>query len=83
MPQSRACPVQKDTTYLDYNKMVANREDDGLTENGGNRLILHLTIAVDPDFGQLQKLYGLGFPTKFSLALVDAITLTLVSKKTD
>lgn len=41
-----------DTTYLDYKKIVAKREDYGPIGNGGNGLILHTTLAVDPDFGQ-------------------------------
>lgn len=41
-----------DTTYLDYKKIVSKREDYGPTGNGGNGLILHTALAVEPDFGQ-------------------------------
>ncbi|GAX44244.1 hypothetical protein NIES4075_52620 [Tolypothrix sp. NIES-4075] len=41
-----------DTSFLDYKKIVEKREDYGLTGNGGNGLILHSCLAVDPDFGQ-------------------------------
>lgn len=41
-----------DTSFLDYKKIVDKREDYGPTGNGGNGLILHSCLAVDPDFGQ-------------------------------
>ncbi|MEC4813945.1 MAG: IS4 family transposase [Scytonema sp. PMC 1069.18] len=41
-----------DTTFLDYKKIVEKRDDYGPTGNGGNGLILHSCLAVDPDFGQ-------------------------------
>ena len=41
-----------DTTYLDYKKILEKRDDYGPTGNGGNGLILHSSLAVDPDFGQ-------------------------------
>lgn len=41
-----------DTSFLDYRKIVEKRENYGPTGNGGNGLILHSCLAVDPDFGQ-------------------------------
>ncbi len=42
-----------DTTYLDYyGNIVAKREGYGPIGNGGNGLILHNAIAVDPQLGQ-------------------------------
>lgn len=41
-----------DTTFLDYKKIVEKRDDYGPTGNGGNGLILHSCLAVEPDFGQ-------------------------------
>ncbi|MEH2247949.1 MAG: hypothetical protein V7K85_36065 [Nostoc sp.] len=41
-----------DTTYLDYKKILEKRDDYGSTGNGGNGLILHTSLALDPDFGQ-------------------------------
>ncbi|MBW4431066.1 MAG: hypothetical protein KME28_04850 [Pelatocladus maniniholoensis HA4357-MV3] len=41
-----------DTTYLDYKKILEKTEEYGPTGNGGNGLILHSSLAVDPDFGQ-------------------------------
>ena len=41
-----------DTSYLDYRNIVVKREEYGPTGNGGNGLILHTTLAVDPDLGQ-------------------------------
>ena len=41
-----------DTTYLDYKKILEKRDDYGPTGNGGNGLILHSSLALDPDFGQ-------------------------------
>jgi hypothetical protein len=58
-----------DTTYLDYKKIVVKREDYGSTGNGGNGLILHTALAVDPDLGQpvgllWQKLWHRKKPTQ-------------------
>ncbi|GJD22633.1 hypothetical protein RIVM261_075890 [Rivularia sp. IAM M-261] len=44
--------VLGDTTYLDYKKILEKREEYGPTGNGGNGLILHSSLAVDPDLGQ-------------------------------
>lgn len=41
-----------DTSFLDYKKIGEKRDDYGPTGNGGNGLILHSCLAVDPDFGQ-------------------------------
>ena len=41
-----------DTTYLNYKKILAKREGYGQIGNGGNGLILHTTIAVEPEQGQ-------------------------------
>nr|WP_238845354.1 transposase DNA-binding-containing protein [Nostoc edaphicum] len=42
-----------DTTYLDYKKNIRKKEMImGSTGNGGNGLILHSSLALDPDFGQ-------------------------------
>ena len=41
-----------DTSYLDYKEIVAKRQEYGPTGSGGNGLILHTTLAVDPDVGQ-------------------------------
>ncbi|WP_422614597.1 IS4/Tn5 family transposase DNA-binding protein, partial [Aetokthonos hydrillicola] len=41
-----------DTTFLDYKKIVEKREEYGPTGNGGNGLILHSCLALEPDFGQ-------------------------------
>ena len=41
-----------DTTYLDYKNIKAKREGYGQIGNGGNGLILHTTIAVEPEKGQ-------------------------------
>ena len=41
-----------DTTYLDYKKILAKREEYGPIGNGGNGLILHSTWAVNPENGQ-------------------------------
>ncbi|MDZ7950503.1 IS4 family transposase [Nostoc sp. DedQUE09] len=41
-----------DTSFLDYNKILDKRDDYGPTGNGGNGLILHTSLALDPDFGQ-------------------------------
>ena len=41
-----------DTSFLDYKKIKIKREEYGPTGNGGNGLILHTSLAVDPDSGQ-------------------------------
>lgn len=41
-----------DTTYLDYKKIKAKRDGYGHIGNGGNGLILHTTLAVEPIQGQ-------------------------------
>lgn len=41
-----------DTTYLDYRSIREKREGYGPTGNGGNGLILHSTLAIDPQNGQ-------------------------------
>lgn len=41
-----------DTTYLDYKNIKAKREGYGPIGNGGNGLILHTTLAVEPELGQ-------------------------------
>lgn len=41
-----------DTTYLDYKSIKAKREGYGPIGNGGNGLILHTTLAVEPEMGQ-------------------------------
>ena len=41
-----------DTTFLDYKKIKVKREEYGTIGNGGNGLILHTSLAVDPDCGQ-------------------------------
>jgi hypothetical protein len=41
-----------DTTYLDYKNIIAKREGYGPIGNGGNGLILHSTLAVEPGQGQ-------------------------------
>ncbi len=41
-----------DTTLLDYGSIKVKREGYGPTGNGGNGLILHSALAIDPKFGQ-------------------------------
>ena len=41
-----------DTTYLDYGGIVSKREGYGPQGNGGNGLLLHSALAVDPEQGQ-------------------------------
>lgn len=41
-----------DTTFLDYGKIMVKREGYGPTGNGGNGLILHTALAIDPQHGQ-------------------------------
>lgn len=41
-----------DTTFLDYKNIIAKREGYGPIGNGGNGLILHTTLAIEPLQGQ-------------------------------
>ena len=41
-----------DTSFLDYKKIKIKREEYGPIGNGGNGLILHSSLAVDPNSGQ-------------------------------
>lgn len=41
-----------DTTFLDYKKILDKREEYGPIGNGGNGLVLHSCLAIEPDFGQ-------------------------------
>ena len=41
-----------DTTYLDYGGILSKREGYGPQGNGGNGLLLHSALAVDPEQGQ-------------------------------
>ena len=41
-----------DTTFLDYGSIKVKREGYGPTGNGGNGLILHSALAIDPKLGQ-------------------------------
>ncbi len=41
-----------DTTFLDYGKIIAKREGYGPTGTGGNGLILHSALALEPQHGQ-------------------------------
>lgn len=41
-----------DTTFLDYRSIKLKREGYGPTGNGGNGLILHSALAIDPETGQ-------------------------------
>ena len=41
-----------DTTFLDYGKIIVKREGYGPTGNGGNGLILHSALAIEPQHGQ-------------------------------
>ncbi len=41
-----------DTTFLNYKNIKAKRDGYGPTGNGGNGLILHSTLAVEPEQGQ-------------------------------
>ncbi|NEQ55619.1 MAG: IS4 family transposase [Leptolyngbya sp. SIO3F4] len=58
-----------DTTYLDYGSILEKREGYGPQGNGGNGLLLHSALAVDPDQGQplgllWQKLWNREHPAK-------------------
>ena len=54
--QSRILSVG-DTTYLDYGAILEKREGYGPQGNGGNGLLLHSALAVEPDQGQLLGLW--------------------------
>ncbi len=41
-----------DTTYLDYGSILEKREGYGPQGSGGNGLLLHSALAVEPDQGQ-------------------------------
>lgn len=41
-----------DTTFLDYKNIKAKRDGYGPIGNGGNGLILHTTLAIEPRQGQ-------------------------------
>jgi len=41
-----------DTTFLDYKNIIAKREGYGPIGNGGNGLILHTTLAIEPLQGE-------------------------------
>ncbi len=41
-----------DTTYLDYGAILVKRDGYGPQGNGGNGLLLHSALAVDPEQGQ-------------------------------
>jgi hypothetical protein len=41
-----------DTTFLDYGTIKAKKEGYGPTGNGGNGLILHSALAIEPQQGQ-------------------------------
>ncbi len=41
-----------DTSFLDYKKIKIKREEYGPIGNGGNGLILHSSLAVEPNSGQ-------------------------------
>lgn len=41
-----------DTTYLDYGTIVAKRDGYGPQGNGGNGLLLHSALAIEPEQGQ-------------------------------
>lgn len=41
-----------DTTFLDYGKIIVKPEGYGPTGNGGNGLILHSALALEPQHGQ-------------------------------
>lgn len=41
-----------DTTFLDYGSIVAKKEGYGPIGKGGNGLILHSALAIEPEKGQ-------------------------------
>ena len=42
-----------DTTFLDYRNIKEKREGYGPTGKGGNGLILHSALAIEPEKGQV------------------------------
>ena len=59
-----------DTTFLDYRGIKVKREGYGPTGNGGNGLILHSALAIEPEQGQTigllwQKLWNREHKPKF------------------
>jgi hypothetical protein len=42
----------EDTTFLDYDRIVAKKEGYGPIGKGGNGLILHSALAIEPKIGQ-------------------------------
>lgn len=58
-----------DTTYLDYRGIKEKKEGYGPTGNGGNGLILHSALAIEPKQGQTigllwQKIWNRDHKTK-------------------
>ena len=58
-----------DTTYLDYGTIVAKSDGYGPQGNGGNGLLLHSALAIEPEQGQplglfWQKLWNRDHPVK-------------------
>ena len=47
-----------DTTFLNYRSIKIKREGYGPTGNGGNGLILHSALAIEPEQGQTLGLPG-------------------------
>lgn len=47
-----------DTTFLDDRSIKVKREGYGPTGNGGNGLILHSALAIEPEQGQTLGLRG-------------------------
>ena len=47
-----------DTTFLDYRSIKLKREGYGPTGNGGNGLILHSALAIEPEKGPTLELLG-------------------------
>ena len=41
-----------DTTFLDYRSIKVKKKGYGPTGNGGNGLILHSALAIEPEQGQ-------------------------------
>ncbi|HEY9826744.1 MAG TPA: hypothetical protein V6D19_14980 [Stenomitos sp.] len=48
----RSFSVLGDTTFIDYDTIVAKREGYGPIGKGGNGLILHSALAITPEMGQ-------------------------------
>jgi len=60
-----------DTTFLDYRNIKEKREGYGPTGKGGNGLILHSALAIEPEKGQVlgllwQKLWNREVKPTFS-----------------